>query len=107
MPEIDDNPTPFDLYAGGSAKVDQSVNQPEVVFIYTVEADIQPDVLLRVASQLLLTNTLPEKVVLTHSAAQTVIIEITLAGINAHIADAVRRKLAQLSCTISVCLCTG
>jgi hypothetical protein len=96
-----------DAYPGDDALPPAATVASEVRrFKYVVTADAEPDALLRVVSQLLLTNTLPQKVLMTRPTPETVVIEVELVGVSAYAAESVQRKLSQLSCAESVCMCT-
>ena len=67
-------------------------------FTFRILADADPDVLLRVASQLLLSNVAPYKVALQRIAPASVQIDAALRGITWNMAESIRRKLSQLTC---------
>jgi hypothetical protein len=92
-----------DVYAGDDGlpsglDASQPVNSVTLVVI----ADANPDVLLRTATQLLLSNTTPSRILMTRASGECVRIEATLSGIAPATAESIRRKLMQLSCTESV-----
>jgi hypothetical protein len=92
-----------DVYAGDDglpAGIDAS--HPVNSFTLVVIADANPDVLLRAATQLLLSNTAPYRVLMTRASDACVRIEATLSGVAPATAESIRRKLLQLSCTESV-----
>ena len=76
--------------------------QPQRAFTFRILADAEPDVLLRVASQLLLSNVAPYAVAMSHVQPGSVHIDAELRGISASMAESIRRKLSQLSCTLTV-----
>ena len=69
---------------------------------FFVVADADSDALLRVASQLLLSNTAPHRLVLTRSCGEMLQIEAQVLGISTAAANSIRRKLQQLSCVAKV-----
>jgi hypothetical protein len=73
-------------------------------FHYVVIADADPDVLLKVASQFLLTNALPQRLLLTRPTSRQVTVEVELIRVSPVVADAIRRKLLQMTCAQSVSL---
>ena len=80
---------------------ERSPHTPVGLVTICVTADAQADVLLRVAVQLNLLNTAPERFVLEtlHDIAK---IEIMIRGCSDCALDLVRRKLEQLTCVIAV-----
>lgn len=90
-----------DVYAGDDfARVDScSVSDS---FLIRLTADAQPDVLLRIASQLAFLNCAPSRVLLQRQANETVIVSIVLAGCAPSSVELARRKLEQLTCVTSV-----
>ncbi len=71
-------------------------------FAYRITGYSDPDMLLRIASQLLLSNRLPNKLLMVQETSDTVLIEIEVDGISASIAESIRRKLQQLNCVDSI-----
>jgi len=92
-----------DVYAGDSNPRPGKPCPPITdVFQFVAVADAEPDALLRFASQLLLTNTVPIRVHMTRATPDTLLIEAELRGISHSTAESIRRKLLQLSCIESV-----
>jgi hypothetical protein len=91
-----------DIYPGNDLSSGRVPPTPEDGYIFHVVADADPDVLLRVASQLLLSNVVPFNFVMTSESQVTVHIEAELRGITFGTAEAIRRKLLQLSCAVEV-----
>jgi hypothetical protein len=92
-----------DVYAGDNA-LSSSAKQPveKGTFRYVISGDAQPDLLLRVCTQLLLANELPTKVVMARQAPDRATIEIEFSGINALLAESISRKISQLTCVDGV-----
>jgi hypothetical protein len=65
-------------------------------------ADANPDVLLRVASQLLLSNLAPYKLTLIRVSDYSVRIDAELRDLSATLAESIRHKILQLSCVETV-----
>jgi hypothetical protein len=92
-----------DVYAGDDDLPSGTVSlQVADAFVFHVVADSDADVLLRVASLLLLSNRAPFRLTLTQPSPDTVLIEAHLRGITRTTAESIRRKLQQLSCTETV-----
>jgi hypothetical protein len=86
-----------DVYAGDEALSGSTAGAPRIACRFTVVADHAPDTLLRVAGQLLLSNTLPARVCMQDNGDRTVTIQAELRGVGAALADSIRRKLEQLT----------
>ncbi len=92
-----------DVYAGDEdLHTDLYPSKPQQSASFSILADADPDVLLRVASQLLLSNVAPYKLALTRMTNDSVQIDAELRGVSATTAESIRRKLLQLSCTETV-----
>jgi hypothetical protein len=88
-----------DVCAGDA---DRSAPDSVTAFVYVILADSDPDVLVRVASLLLLSNRLPFSVGLVRLVGDLVQIRAELRSISAATAESIRRKLVQLSCVADV-----
>jgi hypothetical protein len=73
-------------------------------FAITLLADAQPDVLLRVATQLNFLNEPPRRFTMVLGSDETVAIEIVTSELGEGPVDLVVRKLWQLTCTREVTL---
>jgi hypothetical protein len=91
-----------DVYAADDSPPSVEVSGPASVVRYEVIGDAQPDLLLRVCSQLLLANVLPSRLLLLRKSSDTASIEIEASGISASLANSMLRKIAQLSCVQSI-----
>ena len=91
-----------DVYAGDDALrgVDRSSAAPGG-FGFVVEADRDPDVLLRIAVVLGIGNVTPSRASLRQGEHGTVIIEVDLEGISEAAAESICRKMTQLTCVLS------
>ena len=94
-----------DVYAGDdslSSNTERRIQRGAVR--YVILGDAQPDLLLKVSSQLLLSNELPRKLTLIRQIADQATIEVEFIDIGSPLAESLRRKLSQLSCVESVIL---
>lgn len=88
-----------DVYAGDLAMSsrDLSAKAPRT-FVFKVEADADPDALLRIVNQLNLANRAPAALTLVGSQDETVLVEARIDLLTMELADLITRKLAQLTC---------
>ena len=92
-----------DVYAGDDhLHADLQTSMPQQTFAFRILADANPDVLLRVASQFLLSNVAPCNFTLAHRTPDSVQIDAELSGVTASTAESIRRKLSHLTCTETV-----
>jgi hypothetical protein len=92
-----------DVYAGDDdLHADVGHSKSQRAFAFRVLADANPDVLLRVASQLLLSNVAPYTLTLQRISHDSVQIDAELRGVTEITAESIRRKLLQLSCAETV-----
>jgi hypothetical protein len=75
---------------------------PVVSVLYRIDADAQPDVLLRIAGVLNFANQAPWTFCMQNSGVEEVTVETSLRDVSAVLADMIRRKLTQLTCVIKV-----
>ena len=103
MNEAGDQLAVADVYAGdaGAQRADDGVR---TLFLFVIEADPQPDVLLRVAMIFNLANVAPRSVRFQRQSEGNATIEIVMPVLGGAQADLLRRKLEQLTCTLSVSL---
>jgi hypothetical protein len=97
-----DSSATADVYAGDMPNPDPSSECRENLFLFAIEADAEPDVLARVANLFNLTNVAPLSAKLHRESFERVTIVVEMELISASTADLIRRKLAQLTCIISV-----
>jgi len=95
-------PAIADVYAADTAQDRPNGGVDKTCYVYSLEADPDPDVLSRVAAVCNLANVAPRRVSLERCADQRVTIGVELDGISASTADSIRRKLLQLTCVTSV-----
>ena len=86
-----------DVYAGDQPSLTPLALENLANFTIHFEGDADPDVLLRVASQLLLSNALPNQLILKLAAPGIVVIDAALHAITQSTAESVKRKLMQLT----------
>jgi phage-related baseplate assembly protein len=91
-----------DVYEGDTPSPDLSSEDATNVFLFAIEAEAEPDVLARVANLFNLTNVAPLTANLRRESSERVTILVEMELISASTADLIRRKLAQLTCIISV-----
>jgi hypothetical protein len=96
-----DNPSAADVYAGDIGELKSSTNTSSSVFLFRIEADAEPDVFARVASIFNIANTAPLQVTLRRGGPDQVNISVAIELSLESTADMIRRKLAQLTCSIS------
>jgi len=94
-------PAVADVYAGDTAKTQHAA--AGTVFAYEIHADVEPDVLTRIAGICNLANVAPRRMNLVR-AADEIQVRIELDAITAATAESIRRKLLQLTCVDSVAL---
>jgi hypothetical protein len=91
-----------DVYAGDTASHERSSEHATNVFLFAIEAEAEPDVLARVANLFNLANVAPLSAHLHRESFEHVKILVEMELISASTAELIRRKLAQLTCIISV-----
>jgi hypothetical protein len=96
-----DTSTTADVYAGDTA-IPESSQHATNIYLFAIEADAEPDVLARVANVLNLANVAPLSANLHKESLERVKILAEMESISASTAELIRRKLAQLTCIISV-----
>jgi hypothetical protein len=104
MSEVDHNSRTADVYSGDTTVVEPSTMRGTSCFLFTIEADAEPDVLARVAGLFNIANVAPRSARLSRDSSDHVKISIGINLTSAITADMIRRKVEQLSCTISVVL---
>lgn len=97
-----DNSGKADVYSGDTASHELSGEHSTNVFLFAIEAEAEPDVLARVANLFNLANVAPLTANLYRESFERVNIVVEMELIRASTADLIRRKLAQLTCIISV-----
>ncbi|HEY3654712.1 MAG TPA: hypothetical protein VGL34_06960 [Steroidobacteraceae bacterium] len=102
----DEGPPRADVYAGDTTNLVQSAGQPEMVYLYAIEADAEPDVLARVANLFNLANVAPLSAELRRKPTDQVGISVAIGPMSFVIAGMIHRKLAQLTCVNNVELTT-
>ena len=92
-----------DVYAGDDALNAPRPETPEHRLVtFYLSTDAQPDVLPRVASQLYIFHSAPERVSLQRSSDDTSEIEIVILGASRQQIDSACRKFLQLTCVSRV-----
>jgi len=97
-----ENPIAADVYAGDVATPNPSRGTGAMLFVFRIEADPEPDVFARVAGLFNVANTAPHRASLHRESPSTVTITVAIELAGTHAADMIRRKLEQLTCTLSV-----
>jgi hypothetical protein len=97
-----DKPVAADVYAGDIAAVAPLTATGSTVFLFRIAADADADVFARVASVFNIGNVAPQRASLWQAAHGQVHISIAVELSSATTADLIRRKLEQLTCTLSV-----
>jgi hypothetical protein len=96
-----------DVYAGDVTNPKSSLNTGATLFLFRVEADAEPDVFARVATIFNIANIAPRRATLRRESSGTVNVTVVIELARASVADMLRRKLEQLTCTLSVELVIG
>ena|ERR1700730_6632701 len=104
MPEINQNFPIADVYAGDTTLPDDWNEQEQIVFVYTIEADAEPDVLARIANLFNLANVAPMSANLRRKSPELVVLSVEIGPMRSTIATMIRRKIAQLTCVRDVVL---
>ena len=104
MREADYNSPKADVYSGDTAIVDPTIVRGTSSFLFTMEADAEPDVLARVAALFSIANVAPHSANLSRESSNQVKISIGINLTSTITADMIRRKLEQLTCMMSVVL---
>jgi hypothetical protein len=91
-----------DVYAGDVADPNSSSDTGASLFLFRIEADPEPDVFARVAATFNIANIAPRRASLRRGSPGTVSIMVAIELTGAGIADLIRRKLQQLTSTVSV-----
>jgi hypothetical protein len=101
MNEAGEHSAIADVYAGdaGAQRPDDGAR---TLFLFVIEADPEPDVLLRAAMVFNLANVAPRSVRFHRQSAGNATMEVTMPLLGSAQADLLRRKLEQLTCTLSV-----
>jgi glycine cleavage system regulatory protein len=103
----DEAPVAADVYAGDIATLELPFNTRVTLFLFRIEADPEPDVLARVAGVFNVANIAPRRATLRRESPDMVNITVAIELAGAVTADMIRRKLEQLTCTLSVELVIG
>lgn len=101
MPERNDRPATADVYAGDTTALPPGSGAGSRVFVFRIEADAEPDAFARIASVFNIANTAPERVSLGRGAAGQLSISVEIELAREVTAEMIRRKLEQLTCTIT------
>jgi hypothetical protein len=96
-----------DVYAGDVTNPKSSLDTGATLFLFRVQADAEPDVFARVAAIFNIANIAPRRATLRQESPGTVDITVVIELARASVADMLRRKLEQLTCTLSVELVIG
>lgn len=107
MPEADQNPPIADVYAGDTTHPGELNVEEQMVFVYTIEASAEPDVLARIANLFNLANLAPLNVNLRRKSSELVIMSVEIGPMRSALADMISRKIAQLTCVSDVMLSGG
>jgi hypothetical protein len=101
------NPIAADVYAGDVTTPTRSADIGTTFYLFRVEADLEPDVFARVACIFNIANCAPHRATLCRQSASAVTITVAIELSGAGVADMIRRKLEQLTSTLSVELVIG
>jgi hypothetical protein len=91
-----------DVYAGDITNPNASVETGSTLFLFRIEAEAEPDVFARVAAVFNIANIAPRRATLDRESPGTVNMRVLIELARASVADLLRRKLEQLTCTLSV-----
>jgi hypothetical protein len=107
MPGLEDRAIAADVYPGDISTVTSSSKAGYALYLFRIEADPEPDVFARVAGVFNVANIAPRRATLRRELPDTVYITVAIELSGPVSADMIRRKLEQLTCTVSVELRTG
>jgi len=96
-----------DVYADDHTNPNSSLDTGTTLFLFRIEADAEPGVFARVAAVFNIANIAPRRATLDRESPGTVNIRVFIELARAGIAEMLRRKLEQLTCTLSVEVVTG
>jgi hypothetical protein len=91
-----------DVYAGDTGAPDLSPNHWRTAFLFTIEADAEPDAWARIANLFNVANVAPLNATLHRPSPHRVHMSVRMGRINPTTADMIQRKLLQLTCVTSV-----
>jgi hypothetical protein len=91
-----------DVYVGDTSILQVAEKSDATIYTYSISADPDPDVLLRIAGVFLLANVSPRRVSLERGQGDRIIVMAEMSDITAATADSIGRKLEQLTCLASV-----
>jgi hypothetical protein len=104
MSTTDQKSTTVDVSSGDVVASDPLSVRGSRHFLFTLEADAEPDVLARVAASFNIANVAPHSASLRRDSSDLVKISVGINLSSATTADMIRRKLEQLTCMITVVL---
>jgi len=96
-----------DVYADDITNPNSSLDAGAALFHFRIEADAEPDVFARVAAVFNIANIAPRRASLDRESPGTVNIRVLIELARPGVAELLRRKLEQLTCTLSVELVIG
>ena len=102
-----ENTIAADVYADDITNPNSSLDAGATLFLFRIEADPEPDVFARVAAVFNIANIAPRRATLDRESPGTVNISVLIELARAGVAEMLRRKLEQLTCTLSVEVVTG
>ncbi len=91
-----------DVYSGDTDEPDHGGEESGKVYLFTIRADGEPDVLSRVANLFNVANVAPQSAHLQRDTSQMVHISVKIRLKDSTTADMISRNLAKLTCVISV-----
>jgi glycine cleavage system regulatory protein len=100
MSKTNDKSVAADVYAGDTT-APSPTGPATAVFLFRIVADAEPDVLVRIAGIFNIANIAPRRATLRRTSPDQVNISIAIELSLAANAEMIRRKLEQLTCTLS------
>jgi hypothetical protein len=100
---MDNSPPTADVYAGDTTALDAPTSRPTRHSLFVIEAECEPHVLARVAGIFNIANVAPQNANLVRRSSSVLTISVAI-EIGQATAEAIRRKLEQLTCVLSVTL---
>ena len=91
----------FNLYSGDATSFGASID-PATIFLFTIEADAEPDVLARIANCFNLANVAPLRATLQRQSSDFVKMAVEIGPLSVASADMINRKISQLTCVHEV-----
>jgi hypothetical protein len=91
-----------DVYAGDTGSHGDTVPKPRAFYIYAICSDPDADAFGRIANLFNFANVPPQRVDLRTERDHRLTVSVEIGPIEESVAEAIRRKVAQLTCVVEV-----